>query len=310
MVDKRSFSELLTRQRVPHPQTRALCSVADLHALPPEAFEAAILKPISSVEFARKFGIKGHFVQSREKAIALGAQLEFPILLQEFVPGPADEGYFLEGFIDHAGNLRALLARQRLRMHPAILGNSSLTVSVPLKSLEPAIETFLPMLRSVQYRGMFSAEFKRDVRDGQFKLLEVNARAWWYVGFAAECGIDLCEMTYRDALGLPVEAAEKYSVGRRCFFFTNDFHAWRKARNPRERSIRSLVKPWIGAQEALFRWNDPLPAIYHLGQQLFHALKPGVHASPPKRRAQSETRGNRQRSVAADCDAKDMRAAQ
>lgn len=304
MVDKCSFAELLTEHKVPRPPTRLLRSTGDLHALPSELFNGAILKPISSVEFARKFGIKGHFVQSREEALALSSRLEFPILLQEFVSGPPTAGYFLEGFIDRGGVVRALLARQRLRMHPAILGNSSLTVSVPLEEMATAIEPFLAMLRSVQYRGMFSAEFKRDARDGQFKLLEVNARAWWYVGFAADCGIDFCEMAYRDALELPVATVDRYDHGRRCFFLTNDFHAWRKGRNPDERSLGSLIRPWLGAREALFRWNDPLPAIWHLGQQFRQALMPSAHLAPPKRPAQAEKRSNLQ------CDGNDIQAAQ
>jgi len=47
---------------------------------------------------------------------------------------------------------------------------------------------------------VFSAEFKFDERDGLFKILEVNARPWWYVDFAARCGVDVCRMAYRDAL--------------------------------------------------------------------------------------------------------------
>jgi len=310
MVDKRSFSELLTQQNVPHPETRLLRSAADLHALPPEAFQDAILKPISSVEFARKFGIKGHFVKCREQAIELSAQLEFPILLQEYIPGPPDAGYFVEGFFDRTGKLRALLARRRLRMHPAILGNSSLTVSVPLEDVDSAIQPFLAMLEAVHYRGMFSAEFKFDARSGQFKLLEVNARAWWYVGFAAHCGVDLCHMSYRDALELPVDARMSYDKGRRSFFLSNDFHAWRKGKKSGERSIRSLIGPWLGAQEALFRWNDPLPAVFHIGQQIVQAFKPAARTAAPKRLSQPETRTKLQCSVTSECDRNDLRATQ
>jgi len=310
MVDKRAFAELLTQQNVPHPQTRMLRSAADLHALPPEGFQDAILKPISSVEFARKFGIKGHFVKCQEQAIELSAQLEFPILLQEYIPGPPDAGYFIEGFFDRTGELRALLARRRLRMHPAILGNSSLTESVPLKEVGSAINPFLAMLGSVHYRGMFSAEFKFDERSGQFKLLEVNARAWWYVGFAAHCGVDLCQMSYRDALQLPFDSRMPYDTGRRSFFLTNDFHAWRKAKSSHERSIRSLIGPWLGAQEALFRWNDPLPAVFHIGQQIVQAFKPATRIASPKRPAQPEAPTKLQCSVATECDRNDLRAMQ
>ncbi len=310
MVDKASFSELLTLNNVPHPKTRILRSAADIDSVPADEFQEAILKPISSVEFARKFGIKGHFVKCREQALDLSTKLEFPILLQEYIPGPPNAGYFIEGFFDRGAELRALLSRRRLRMHPAVLGNSSLTVSVPLTEVESAINPFLAMLKSVQYRGMFSGEFKFDSRSGEFKLLEVNARAWWYLGFAADCGVDFCEMSYRDALRLPVKSQMEYEAGRRCFFLSNDFHAWRKGKNSGERSIRSLIGPWFGAQEALFRWNDPLPGLFHVGQQIVQAFKPASRVAVPKRPAQPETRTKLQRSVRPDCDGNDLRATQ
>ena len=59
--------------------------------------------------------------------------------------------------------------------------------------------------QAVSYRGIFSAEFKCDDRDGFFKILEVNARPWWYVEAAACAGMDVCSMAYHDALGPTVE---------------------------------------------------------------------------------------------------------
>ena len=50
-------------------------------------------------------------------------------------------------------------------------------------------------------RGIFSVELKRDANSGIAKVLEVNARPWWYVHYATACGVNVCEMTYRAALG-------------------------------------------------------------------------------------------------------------
>jgi len=60
---------------------------------------------------------------------------------------------------------------------------------------------------------VFSAEFKFDERDGLFKLLEVNARPWWYVDFADRCGVDVCGMAFRDALGEEIEPVTGYKLG-------------------------------------------------------------------------------------------------
>ena len=102
-------------------------------------------------------------------------------------------------------------------MFPTDFGNSTYLISVPLERLSPAMESLERILRAVHYRGIFSAEFKRDHRDGKFKILEINARPWWYIGFAIDSGVNVVEMAYRDALGLPVTTNATYRPGtRRC----------------------------------------------------------------------------------------------
>ena len=85
------------------------------------------------------------------------------------------------------------------------------------------------LLARVNYRGIFSAEFKRDARDGQYRILEVNTRAWTYVEFASRCGVNVCEMAWQDALGLPVTAASpSYPVGAGCVSLPRDIRSLRE----------------------------------------------------------------------------------
>ena len=279
MADKWLFAELLDRQGVPHPRTRLITSRVDFDALAEEEFRGALLKPISSLEFAFKYGTKGHLVESREQALQIMSGLEFPILLQEFISGPPDAGYFLEGFVDQQRQICALMGRRRLRMYPMGLGNSSFTLSIPLEEIA-AVDSLRDLLRAVRYRGIFNAEFKRDARDGQFKLLEVNARAWWYVGFAGRCGVNMCRMAYQDALGLPVQPVTTYETGRRCFFLANELRGWKEGRRNGGMSLWPLIRSWYRADEALFRWDDPAPALVHLAQQMW----PGLARSQRNRR--------------------------
>jgi predicted ATP-grasp superfamily ATP-dependent carboligase len=119
----------------------------------------------------------------------------------------------VEGFVDRIGCPIARFVRQRLRMFPPDFGDSTYMVSVPLDRVRGAIESLDRLFAHLSYRGVFEAEFKYDDRDGQFKLLEVNARPWYFIGFAAECGVDLCEMAYWDALGISVDPVTTYKGG-------------------------------------------------------------------------------------------------
>jgi predicted ATP-grasp superfamily ATP-dependent carboligase len=56
-------------------------------------------------------------------------------------------------------------------------------------------------LKEINYYGLAEIEFKRDPRDGKYKLLDVNARTWGFhvLGFAA--GVDFPYLLYADQMG-------------------------------------------------------------------------------------------------------------
>ena len=280
MVDKWKFSKLLDEAGVVHPKTRLIERVDQMQQWPDETFHGAFLKPLSSAEFARRHGVKGFTVDSRAEAIALLGLLDLPVMLQEYIPGPPSCHYFVEGFRDYTGTIRGMLARQRLRMFPLDLGNSSLMISVALDEVAPAVAEITRLLERLSYRGVFSAEFKKDPRDGQFKILEVNARPWWYVEFAARCGIDVCVMDYRDALGLPIETVPEYQVGRRCMMFAIDMLAFHAQRGHEGITLGSWMESLRSADDALFSARDPLPALAHWGKLLRQRVLPSAAYSP------------------------------
>jgi D-aspartate ligase len=146
-------------------------------------------------------------------------------------------------------------------MSPPDFGNSTMQISVPLGDAGDASATLRTLLADIDYRGIFSAEFKKDPRDNAFSLIEVNARPWWYVEFAARCGVNVTEMAVRDALGQPVETISRYAVGRRCVYPYYDLQAVRAERSAGRLSMLGWARSWLGSYQPVFRWSDPLPAI-------------------------------------------------
>jgi D-aspartate ligase len=261
MVDKWQFAQLLQSVGVPHPRTILIDSFAQLESLVASEVGTQILKPLSSREFLRHHGVKGYLVTSADEAMHVAMRIKFPIMLQEYIPGAPSASYFIDGFVDRHGIVCAHFARRRLRMYPSDLGNSSLMVSVPLHQVAKAVESLDHLLAAVSYRGIFSAEFKYDSRDGQFKIIEINARPWWYIEFAERCGVDVCQLAYLDALERPIKPVHQYEVGRYCILLSNDLRAYGEMRRNDGAKLWSWIRSCIGADDALFAWNDPLPWI-------------------------------------------------
>ncbi|MBV8050204.1 MAG: hypothetical protein JOZ80_03395 [Acidobacteriaceae bacterium] len=261
MLDKWKFAQLLRRTGTPHPETILLQSPDDVHKLPEHYFGNRIFKPESSIEFAAKHGVKGYLVHSRVEAFAVANNIDYPIMLQEYIPGPPTDSYFIDGFVDRTARVCARFARRRIRMYPPDLGNSCLTVSIPVAQVHDAIVNLDRLLEQAHYRGIFSAEFKNDSRDGLFKLLEVNARPWWYIEFAARCGVNVCSMAYADALGCLVEGVEAYTVGRSCTFLPYDIHAYRELRGKNDLHLLAWIHSWARADDALFSLRDVGPGL-------------------------------------------------
>ena len=103
LVDKGKLAETMAELGLPHPRSFAVDREEDLAALEDRVFENAFLKPKSSPLFIQKYGVKGMRVHSRAEAAARLRDVKdagFEVILQEYIPGPPTEHYFIDGFKD------------------------------------------------------------------------------------------------------------------------------------------------------------------------------------------------------------------
>lgn len=265
LTDKGRFAELLNRLGLPHPWTLLIKSIEDMENLPDENFHRVFLKPRRSQEFTARFGVKAFFLHSCRDAVRLYRRVRcagLSAILQEYIPGPPDRHYFVDGFVDRTGRICARFVRQRLRMSPPDFGNSSYMVTVPPETIPQGIQDTDRLLFSIRYRGIFSVELKLDERDGRLKFLEINSRPWWYVEFASRCGVNVCKMAYDDALGHPVEPAEKYPIGKRCVYPFFDIESILRLKRQGRMTLREGFKSWRGAHQPEFSRDDPWPFVW------------------------------------------------
>jgi predicted ATP-grasp superfamily ATP-dependent carboligase len=275
--DKESFAGLVRRLQIPHPQTLFVHSESDLDGVELAPGTQFFLKARNSQQFIARTGVKAYMVSSPgeiRRRIAELSAAGLGVVLQEYIPGPPTNHYFVDGFADGQGRILARFARQRQRMHPPHFGNSTFLRSVALADVADIVETVDRLIAGCGLRGIFSVELKRDANTGIAKVLEVNARAWWYVHYATACGVNVCEMTYRAALGESVEPHDgRYRVGRTCVYVRPDLRACRDLRRQGKLSLLSCVPDWLGGEHMIFSVSDPMPFLYRLYRETGTALR-------------------------------------
>lgn len=277
IMDKAELADLLESLGVPHPETLRIDGPEDFDLIGEGVDREFFLKPTESEAFFHRFGLKAVRVRTREEAeewlerIRGGDTTE--VVLQRYIPGPASHHYFIDGFVDRKGTIAGLFARRRLRMYPRDFGNSSAVESVSTSEVNDGVEALKRIFAKVGYRGVFSAEFKRDDEDGSLKLLEINARAWWYIEFAMRCGVNVAEMAYHDALSHPVDRREGTRVGYVWIYPYFDFFALRELRAEGKSTIVSWVVSWLRAGQPLLRWGDVRPGLRQWGRWLRSAFR-------------------------------------
>lgn len=274
--DKSRFGQFLAGTTIPHPRTFTIRNTSDVASIPFDDLDRVFVKPADSQAFLKTMGVKGLWARDRGEFEAIWKRLDgqnLAVIAQEYIPGGADDHYFIDGFRDRHGVLAALFARRRIRISPPDFGSSSYCISIPMHDVDAALPGLTELLERLAYRGIFSAEFKRDARDGAFRILEVNARAWWYVEFATRCGVNVVEMAWRDALDMPVaRAPADYPTGVGCINLRNDLDTVFARQGGTRAPLSLALRQWSRGHFNIFRLDDPLPGLQVAWQVVTGAL--------------------------------------
>jgi predicted ATP-grasp superfamily ATP-dependent carboligase len=203
--DKRNTYPLAEELGIPVPRTWYPRSVAELDAIDGQL--PLVIKPAIKENFIYATKAKAWRVDSREQLRELYAKAAEltdagEVMVQELIPGDGRHQFAYGAFFKDGRAIGSMVAR-RGRQHPPDFGRASTfaeTVELPL--LERLSERFL---RRIDYYGLVEVEFKRDPRDGAFKLLDVNARTWGYHTLAHRAGVDFPYLLFADQVSEAVE---------------------------------------------------------------------------------------------------------
>ncbi len=140
--------------------------------------------------------------------------LNYPSMIQEKIIGP---GTGLFTLFDRDRHL-ALFSHRRLREKPPSGGVSVVSESVPLDP--EMVDASARLLSSIGWKGVAMVEFKRDLRDGRPKLMEINGRFWGSLQLAISCGVDFPALLLDYVQGKrPATVEGAYETGHKLKWF-------------------------------------------------------------------------------------------
>jgi predicted ATP-grasp superfamily ATP-dependent carboligase len=259
--DKKKTYELAGSLGIPCPKTFNLKSADELTTL--SSSLPLAIKPAVKENFFYATGAKAWRADTVEqlskfydKAVKQIRPEE--ILIQEIIPGDGREQYSYCAFVRN-GLPHSTLTARRLRQYPREFGRAASYVeTVELPEIELLSERFL---KAIRYNGLVEIEYKRDPRDGMYKLLDVNARAWGFHSIGSACGVDFPSLLFADQLGLSSEQVHaKAGVG------------WLRLLTDIPTALSDLVHGSLSLSayfrslratrvEAVFNRKDPLPSL-------------------------------------------------
>ncbi len=199
--DKRNTYRLASDLDIPAPRTWYPLNEDELAEI--DAEFPLVIKPAIKEHFIYATKAKAWQVDNRAELLQRfrqAAALVEPgeVMVQEMIPGGGSQQFSYCAFFKN-GQARGSMVAQRHRQHPPDFGRASTyaeTVDIPL--LEELSQRFL---QAIDYYGLVEVEYKLDHRNGQYKLLDVNARTWGYHTLGPQAGVDFPYLLFADQIG-------------------------------------------------------------------------------------------------------------
>ncbi|GAA5148334.1 hypothetical protein GCM10023321_10450 [Pseudonocardia eucalypti] len=266
-LDKAATWDFARRHGVDAPATVAVREAGDLERFADEVGFPGVLKPTVSHRYKAVFGRKWTRVDNLEEATrhhleARAAGLE--VVAQELVPGDELCGANYNAYVWGDDGEVVEMTAAKIRNSPSETGSPCVAVS---RRIPEVAEAGRHLLRALGYRGFANVEFKRDARDGTYKLIEVNARHNLSSALAIRCGINFPWLEYRHRmLGRPPVQPD-YEEGVYWIDVTRDLQASLSYLRRGDYSVGRFARPYLsGPVFAVASARDPRPALIRAGR--------------------------------------------
>ena len=200
VMDKAGLKELADKHHVKIPETMSSDAIDwsnfdDLIGYP------CLLKPTDSPGFVKHYRKKMFICNDREsllKAIEQTRSDGFSMIVQRKIIGPDSNVCTYDCHLNQKSQVTHSMTCQKIRQFPINYGASSYTLQRHIEVLHQIGQRFL---EAVGFKGFAEIEFKRDDRNNEYYLIEVNTRTTTLNCLLDRAGINFPLVAYKELIG-------------------------------------------------------------------------------------------------------------
>ena len=268
MLNKQATLEVAERIGVPAPAHWEINSDEDVEKIRDEVRLPVMVKPLDSFAFVHEFGAKLFIIDTSfddvVEKVKLARARGQDVMVVEMIPGPDDLLSSYYTYRTQDGRRLYDYTKSVIRRWPVNRGGACFHQS---QWLPETAEMGQKLFDGVEWQGIGNVEFKRDERDGQLKIIEVNARFTAAHRLVTASGAPIDALIYRHLTGQEIPKLDSYSSQLRMLYPIGDFMAYLELRQSKKLSFFGLTKSWFAQPVVVpdFSFDDPRPALAEWG---------------------------------------------
>lgn len=269
MLNKLSTYQHAVEAGVPTPKFWLAETRFDLEQIEDQLVYPLIVKPRYSHIFEGATGKKLIVARNFEevgKAVEAMTATGTGCMIVEMIPGGDEHlcSYFT--YLDEQSRPQFHFTKRIIRRYPVLMGTACYHKTDWIPELADLGNR---LFKHIGLRGVANVEFKRDIRDGVYKLIECNARFTASDCLVARSGVNIAQYVYNRLTGRPTGPITKYKKGLRLWDPIRDFQAYRVLRKTGQLTFGKWAASVMHWQTfPYFQLTDPMPALARLSAPL------------------------------------------
>jgi predicted ATP-grasp superfamily ATP-dependent carboligase len=271
--------EIAERHGFPTPRTRLIGSPESFEEFMAGARFPCLLKPLSARLWAAappghplrfKKIVVGQTAAELAAYYALAREFDPQAVVQEVITGPDTAKLVYLSCYGRGGERLGSCIVREVRADLMDWGSASIVEPLQAPDVDALCDGFL---KSLGYTGLCELELKRDSRDGQVRLIEINPRYSVTADAAPYAGVNLGWLHYLDLIGQEVEPVRQNSHDYRHVVLQRDLPtlgSYRKAGLLSWKELRQSYRPPVYFFDLdVYDWQVTARTMLGVGWKLF-----------------------------------------